>query len=148
MLFRSIRNAYDAEYLDQRYNRSKWNWLAYGQINVNLPADFKIEISGWYLTPFLEEFFEIKSIGGLSFGASKSFWNDRARLSLSINDILYTQPTTVLVDFDAVLVNFYERFDSRNARLTFSYRFGNTELKSARRRSTGSENESSRVKVE
>ncbi|MCB0531358.1 MAG: TonB-dependent receptor [Saprospiraceae bacterium] len=143
-----IRNAYDAEYLDQRYNRSKWNWLAYGQINVNLPADFKIEISGWYLTPFLEEFFEIKSIGGLSFGASKSFWNDRARLSLSINDILYTQPTTVLVDFDAVLVNFYERFDSRNARLTFSYRFGNTELKSARRRSTGSENESSRVKVE
>lgn len=143
-----IQNSYDAEYLDVRYNRSKWNWLAYGQINVNLPADFKLEISGWYLTPFLEEFFEIQSIGGLSFGASKTFWNDRGRLSLSINDILYTQPTTVLVDFDDVLVNFYERFDSRNARLTFSYRFGNTELKSARRRSTGSENESSRVKVE
>jgi len=34
------------------------------------------------------------------------------------------------------------------ARLTFSYRFGNTELKNARRRNTGSENESSRVKVE
>jgi len=47
-----------------------------------------------------------------------------------------------------VLLNFSQRNDSRNARLTFSYRFGNTELKNARRRNTGSENESSRVKVE
>ncbi len=143
-----IRNAYDAEYLDERYNRAKWNWLAYAQINVKLPADIKLEVSGWYMTNFLEEFFDIGAMGGLDLGLSKTFWNERGRLSLSLNDLLYTEKTRVHIDYADVLVNFFERNDSRNARLTFSYRFGNTELKGARRRSTGSENESARVKVD
>ncbi len=68
-----IYNAYDAEYLDTRFNRSRWNWLAYWQINVNLPAEFKVEIGGWYMTKFLEEFFDIGSMGGLNFGVAKTF---------------------------------------------------------------------------
>ena len=143
-----IYNAYDAEYLDTRYNRSRWNWLAYWQVNVNLPANFKVELGGWYMTKFLEEFFDITSMGGLNVGISKTFRDQRGRLSLSVNDILYTQNSNVHIDYADVLVNFFQRNDSRNARLTFSYRFGNTELKNARRRNTGSENESSRVKVE
>lgn len=143
-----IYNGYDAEYLDTRFNRSRWNWLAYWQINVNLPAEFKVEIGGWYMTKFLEEFFDIGSMGGLNFGVSKTFWDKRGRLSLSVSDVLYTQISRIHIDYADVLVNFNQRNDSRNARLTFSYRFGNTELKNARRRNTGSENESSRVKVE
>ena len=143
-----IHNAYDAEYLDERFERSKWNWLAYFQINVNLPAEFKLEFGGWYMTKFLEEFFDIGSMGGLNFGASKTFWKGRGRLSLSLNDLLYSQISNVRVDYSNILVNFRQRDDSRNARLTFSYRFGNTELKSARRRDIGSDSETSRVKVE
>lgn len=143
-----IHNAYNAEYLDLNYNRGKWNWLAYWQINANLPADFKVEIGGWYMTKFLEEFFDIGAMGGLNIGISKTFWDKRGRLSLSVNDVLYTQQSRVRVDYANVLVNFFERDDSRNARLTFSYRFGNTELKNARRRSTSSEEATSRVKVE
>ncbi|MBV6441683.1 MAG: TonB-dependent receptor [Haliscomenobacteraceae bacterium CHB4] len=143
-----ILNAYDAEYLDTRYERSKWNWLAYAQVNVNLPAEFKVELGGWYMTPFLEEFFDIGAMGGLNFGASKTFWNKRGRLSLSFNDILYTQQSNVHIDFSDIVVNFLQHNDSRNMRLTFSYRFGNTELKNARRRDTSSETETSRVKVE
>ena len=122
--------------------------MAYAQINVNLPADFKIEIGGWYMTEFLEEFFDIGAMGGLNLGVSKTFWDKRGRISLSLNDLLYTQYSNVHVDYADVLVNFLQRDDSRNARLTFSYRFGNTELKSARRRDTSSESETSRVKVE
>ncbi|MBK9338967.1 MAG: TonB-dependent receptor family protein [Lewinellaceae bacterium] len=143
-----IHNAYNAEYLGQTYDRGKWNWLAYWQINATLPADFKLELGGWYMTKFLEEFFDIGAMGGLNFGVSKTFWDKRGRLSLSVNDILYTERSNVRVDYADVIVDFRERDDSRNARLTFSYRFGNTELKNSRRRSTGSENESSRVKVE
>jgi outer membrane receptor protein involved in Fe transport len=131
-----IHNAYNAEYLDQTYDRGKWNWLAYWQINANLPADFKLELGGWYMTKFLEEFFDIGAMGGLNFGVSKTFWDSRGRLSLSFNDILYTQRSNVRVDYADVVVDFRERDDSRNARLTFSYRFGNTELKNSRRRST------------
>lgn len=143
-----ILNSYNAEYLGERFERSKWNWLAYAQVNVNLPADFKIEIGGWYMTKFLEEFFDIGAMGGMNLGISKSFWDKRGRISLSINDLFYTQFSNVHVDYADVLVDFLQRDDSRNARITFSYRFGNTELKSARRRETGSDSETSRVKVE
>ncbi len=143
-----ILNTYDAEYLGSRFERSKWNWLAYWQVNVNLPADFKIEVGGWYMTKFLEEFFDIGAMGGLNIGASKTFWNKRGRLSLSLNDIFYTQFSNVYVNYSNIELDFLQRNDTRTARLSFSYRFGNTDLKSARRRDTSSESESSRVKVE
>ena len=143
-----IYNGYNADYEGVRYDRSRWNWLAYWQVNVNLPAEFKVELGGWYMTRFLEEFFDINAMGGMNLGVSKTFWDKRGRLSLSVNDLLYSQKQHLQVDFSNVLVDFSQRNDSRNVRLSFSYRFGNTELKSARRRSTGSDDESSRVKVE
>jgi hypothetical protein len=143
-----IHNAYNAEYLDERYQRSKWNWLAYAQVNVNLPADFKIEFGGWYMTKFLEEFFDIGAMGGLNAGISKTVMDKRGRITLSFSDILYSQKQDVHIDYSNIVVNFLQRNETRNARLTFSYRFGNTELKGARRRDTSSDTETSRVKVE
>lgn len=143
-----ILNSYDAAYLGSTFQKSKWNWLAYWQVNVNLPADFKVEFGGWYMTKFLEEFFDIGAMGGVNLGISKSFWDNRGRLSLSLNDLFYTQFSDVYVNYENIELNFLQRNDTRNARLTFSYRFGNTELKAARRRDTGSDTETSRVKIE
>lgn len=143
-----ILNSYDAAYLGSTFQKSKWNWLAYWQVNVNLPADFKVEFGGWYMTKFLEEFFDIGAMGGVNLGVSKSFWDNRGRLSLSLNDLFYTQFSDVYVNYENIELNFLQRNDTRNARLTFSYRFGNTELKAARRRDTGSDTETSRVKIE
>ena len=143
-----IRNAYNAEYLDERFQRSKWNWLAYWQVNVSLPAQFKVELGGWYMTEFLEEFFDIGAMGGVNLGVSKTLLDKRGRISLSFSDILYSQNQNVHIDYSNILVDFRQRNDTRNVRLSFSYRFGNTELKGARRRDTSSETETSRVKVE
>lgn len=143
-----IRNAYNAEYLGTKFNQAKWNWLAYFQVNANLPAGLKLELNGWYITRFLNEFFTIEPLGSIDAGISKSFWNDRARISLSANDIFYTEKSHVTVDFADIIVDFREREDSRNFRLTFSYQFGNTKVKSSRRRELGVESETSRVKVE
>jgi outer membrane receptor protein involved in Fe transport len=143
-----ILNQYDADYLGERYTRSKWNWLAYAQVNVHLPANFKVELGGWYMTNFLEEFFEIGAMGGFNAGISTSFWDQRAKLTLSASDLLYTQRSRVTVDFADVLVLFNQRNETRNVRLTFSYQFGNTKVKATRKRALSSETETSRVKVE
>lgn len=47
-----------------------------------------------------------------------------------------------------IKVDYFSREYSRNARLTFSYQFGNTKVKNARERRTGSESETARVKVQ
>ena len=39
----AIYNAYNAEYLGNPYDASRWHWLAYWQINASLPLDLKLE---------------------------------------------------------------------------------------------------------
>jgi outer membrane receptor protein involved in Fe transport len=144
----AIYNAYNANYQGFNYDASRWHWLAYWGVTAKLPADIKVEINGYYLTKFLNEFLVIGSMGGLNIAASKTFWDKRGRLSLNVNDILYTERTNAVIDIQGIKVDFSQRQYSRNARLTFSYQFGNTKVKNVRSRRTGSESETSRVKVE
>ncbi len=144
----AIYNAYNADYQGTIYKASRWHWLAYTGLNMKLPQDIKVEINGWYMTKFLEEFLTIGQLAGISIGASKTFWDKRGRIAINVNDILYSQNSKAKIDFRDVAVNFEQRNDSRNARVTFSYTFGNTKVKNTRRRSTASESEAARIKVE
>jgi Outer membrane protein beta-barrel family/Carboxypeptidase regulatory-like domain len=144
----AVYNAYNADYQGFKYNATRWNWLAYWGITAKLPADIKVEINGFYMTKFLNEFFTIQPMGGLNIAASKTFWDKRGRLSLNFNDVFYSQKTDAIVDLQNIKVSFTQREYSRNARMTFSYTFGNTKVKNVRSRGTGSESETSRVKVE
>lgn len=143
----AIMNAYDADYAGEKYKASKWNWLAYFQLNASLPKDFKLEAGGFYLTKFLEEFLTIGNMGGVNMGISKGFAGGRGRIALNFNDIFYTNKTNAHIDFGNVRLDFQQRQFSRNLRLNLRYQFGNTKLKSDTHRSA-SETETSRVKVE
>lgn len=144
----AIYNRYNANYLGVDYKASRWHWLAYWQINASLPGDFKMEVGGFYMTKFLEEFLTIDNMAGVNIGVSKSFANKNGRVSLSWNDIFYSQNTDAVIDFNDIRVNFFQRQYSRNLRLSVSYTFGNTKVKNISGRTTASESESSRVKLE
>jgi outer membrane receptor protein involved in Fe transport len=144
----AIYNSYNASYQGQEYKASRWHWMAYWQINAKLPNEFKMELGGFYLTKFLEEFLTINNISGVNIGLSKTFADKKGRIALSFNDIFYKQNSNATIDFSDVRVNFYQRNFTRQLRLTASYQFGNTKMKNIGARSTASESESSRVKIE
>jgi hypothetical protein len=144
----AIYNAYNADYLGGKFNLSHWHWLGYFGVTATLPQSMKLEVNGFYLTKFLDEFFTINNFGGISLGLSKTFADKRGRIALNVNDIFYSQKQSATVDYQNILVGFTQRNDSRNVRLTFSYQFGNSKLKNARKRSTASESETSRIKVD
>ena len=100
------------------------------------------------MTKFLEEFLVIDKLGGANLGLSKTFFDGKARVAVSYNDIFYSQKTNALIAYQDVNVNFFQREYSRNLRLNFSYNFGNTKMKNAASRSSASESESSRVKID
>jgi hypothetical protein len=60
-------NHYKADYLGAAYNRSKWNWQAYWQVSYKPTPAWNFEVSGFYLTKFLNEFIEIGDLGSLNF---------------------------------------------------------------------------------
>ena len=111
-----------------------------------LPKKFSLELSGWYQSGFIEGQLAGKPMGAVSFGIQKKMMQDKATLKLNVNDVFWTQKfrgNFVFNDIDVQIVN---RWESRVARVTFTYRFGNNKIKAARQRQTGLDDEKGRVK--
>jgi outer membrane receptor protein involved in Fe transport len=143
----AIYNHYKADYLGATFDRGKWNWLAYWQVAYKPTEDWNFEISGFYMTKFLEEFITIDRISALNFGINRTFWNKKARITLNINDIFYSQKTNALIQYQEINVKFRQLEETRNIRLAFRYSFGNQKLKAVRNRTTASDAEENRVKT-
>ena len=141
-----IYNRYKADYLGGTYEQNKWNWLAYWQLAFKATNTLNFEVSGYYMTKFLNEFITIDNLGSLNLAIQKTFWDRKGKLSLNANDLLFSDNVAGALKYREIDVNFRQYYESRNIRLTFSYSFGNQKLAAARTRKTASEDEASRVK--
>jgi len=81
------------------------------------------------------------STTSLSFG--KKIFQGKGSLNLNINDIFYTGVTRSEANYGNIVYDLKSKYDSRNIRLNFSYRFGNSKIET-RKRSVGSEEEQRR----
>ncbi len=120
---------------------------AYMQHNFTLPLDMNIEVSGWYNSPSIwGGTFKMKQMWAMDAGVQKRFLKGKANLKLSVSDIFYSQKWTGTSNFGDLYMNISGRGDSRRFRVSLSYRFGNEQVKGARNRNTGLEDEKNRIK--
>ena len=123
-----------------------FTYSTYQQHTFTLPGGFTGEISGWYSGPGVwGGVFEYESSYSLNLGLQKKFFNDLMNVKLSANDITYQTGWDGFSNFDGLLGTGSGNWDSRRVNISMSYNFGNSNVKS-RRRSTGIEDESKRVK--
>lgn len=85
-------------------------------------------------------------LGSLNFALQKSILNKKGKLSLNVNDIFFSDNVLGIIQYREIDLHFKQYYESRNARISFSYSFGNQKLKAARNRQTASEDEAGRVK--
>lgn len=143
----AIFNHYKANYLGGTYNGKQWNWLAYWQVAYKPIKTWMVEVSGYYISKFLSEFFTIKGQGALNFAVQKTIADNRGKFSLNFNDVLFSEKSRGSILYQDINVKFRQWEDSRNVRLSFSWSFGNQKLNAARSRKTASDEESNRVKT-
>jgi hypothetical protein len=141
-----IMNRYAVDYLGSTYNRTKWNWLGYIQISFKLSNTLSAEVYGYYMTPFVREFMDIQKSSTVNIGVQKTFWDKKGKLSLNINDLLYQNPILAHLDYQGIQFDYQQRNDSRNIRLTFSYKLGSKQVKQRKDKTSASESEQNRVK--
>lgn len=117
----------------------------YGQNTFILPKGFKMELSGWYNAPALWGNWVTNSQYDVSVGLAKSFRNDNATVKINVSDLFYTNGWGGESQFGSLFMRGGGQWESRQVRLNFSYLFGNKQVKGARKRSTGLEDEQKRI---
>ncbi|MBC7867419.1 MAG: outer membrane beta-barrel protein, partial [Gloeobacteraceae cyanobacterium ES-bin-316] len=143
----AIFNHYEASYLGSTYNGKRWNWLAYWQVAYKPIKTYTLEVSGYYISKFLSEFFTLKDQGALNLAVQKTIADNRGKLSLNFNDVFFSEKTRGSVLYQDINVKFRQWEETRNVRLSFTWSFGNQKLNASRSRKTASEEESKRVKT-
>lgn len=119
----------------------------YMQNSFRLKKGYTAEVSGFVATPSIHEgTLKSKWMGNLDVGIQKQIWQGKGNIKLSVSDVLNTMRWAGSSNFAGQSIDASFKWESRQLKLNFSYRFGKTTVKGARQRSTGVEDESKRVK--
>jgi hypothetical protein len=138
-------NHYKAPYLGGVYNIEVVAYNAYMGNNFTLGKGFSAELAGWYNSAGLYGFFKSQPMGAFSLGVQKAILNKKGNIKLNINDPLWLNRFRGSTNYEGINFKIQSRWESRVARLTFTYNFGNQNVKAARQRSTSTEAERNRV---
>ncbi len=104
------------------------------------------EVSGWYRSKGAEGLLIANPMGAVNSALSKQVFKKKGTFKLGVRDIFNTQQFSGYAKYSDVNVNVAGRRDSRQFNLSFTYRFGKTNIPSARRKSGGADDEQNRVK--
>lgn len=113
--------------------------------SFTLPKGYTAELSGFWNSPTQYNLLQARAQGQISMGLAKSFWNKKGSLRLNINDVFFLNRFEGTVKYQDLNFRVLSRWESRQARVSFTYRFGNQNVKAARQRSTSTEDLRSRA---
>jgi len=121
----------------------------YVQQSIKFGKGWIAEASGFYNSPaILQGTFKAKSLWSADGGVSKSILHGAATLKASVSDIFNTLHWSAVSNFAGQTVLVAGGYESRQLKLSFSYRFGSAQVKAARQRKTGAEDENKRVSTQ
>ncbi len=84
----------------------------------------KIEVSGFYWSPWLGNTTVFQHREGLSLAVKRSFFNKSLNVSIAANDVFFTEQFRQKADFQNQKWSLYEANDSRRLNVSLSYNFG------------------------
>jgi hypothetical protein len=111
----------------------------------NLPWGITMELNQNYRSGLVYGLFEIAPQFGTDIGFSKNILQGKGNVRIGLDDIFYTRYQTVQIRQDDINLDVFQRNDTRRVKLSMRYNFGNNKVKQARRRSTATESETSRI---
>jgi iron complex outermembrane recepter protein len=121
----------------------------YSQQTFSLPKGWNLELSGWYNAPSLwGGTFRMESMWSIDAGIQQKLFRQKINMKISVSDIFRSNQWRGTSTFGVLDMTVGGAFDSRRLRLNLSYNFGNNQVKGARRRNTGIEDEQQRIKQE
>jgi hypothetical protein len=145
--FTGTYNHYKTYYLDALLDIEQFSWNTFVNNQFTLPNGWSAEVSGWYTSKNVYGLFVAKPMGMLNAGIQKKILDKRGTIRLNANDIFWTNKFNATTNFKDMNFSVRSLWPSRQIRVTFTYRFGNQNMKGARQRNTGADELQQRVKT-
>lgn len=130
----------------QALNTGKTSFQFKSQQSFIIMDGLTAELFGNYESPLDYGTLSLKSRYSVDAGISKALLKKKATLKLALSDVFNTNETNLESAYPGLKYTLYQKNESQIGRISFSYRFGKNEIKPARRRSTGTEDEQGRMK--
>ncbi|MBU1820947.1 MAG: outer membrane beta-barrel family protein, partial [Bacteroidetes bacterium] len=112
---------------------------------IKLPKEWSAEVSGWYNSKTVYGFFVAQPQGMINLGVQKNILEKKGTLRLNVSDIFWMNKFRGSTQYKDMNFTVRSTWPSRQVRLTFTYRFGNQNVKGARQRNTGADDLQRRV---
>lgn len=135
---------YNTMYQEANYDLKAFSWNASLNNTFTIGKGWTAELSGWYNSPSVYDLFRARSMGMINAGVQKTMLDKKATLRLNVNDIFAMNSFRGETKFQDIDLTVRSTWPSRQARITFTYRFGNQHVK-VRNRNTGSTDLQQRV---
>jgi hypothetical protein len=129
----------------QPFHSSKFSWSANTDQTLTLPKSFKVQLSASYYSASISGLARTLPGSQIDAGISKTFMNKKATVSFKVRDIFFGNRYRSILQYNNVNTTWNNEWESRRFTLGFSFQFGNTKLKTARARQTGSTTEEGRM---
>ena len=113
---------------------------------VSLPDKWNIEVSGYYTSPSIwGSTFLNGRYWGTNVGVSRKVIKDRGSLVVILTDPFNSQRWRGISECGGLYMDASGGYESRQLRLNFTYNFGSRQVKAARQRKAGSDDENKRI---
>ncbi|WP_423737953.1 TonB-dependent receptor domain-containing protein [Chitinophaga caseinilytica] len=141
-------NRFQTEVKGEVLDRSSGGFFGQTQHTFTLGKGYTTEAIFWYNSRQVagEGLFEMEPMYALNLGFQKQILKKKGTIKLNVQDVFQTQRFRGNYHVTNRDIALKTGWDSRQVRLNFSYRFGNSNVKEARNRKTGLEDELNRVK--
>ncbi|HVI43871.1 MAG TPA: outer membrane beta-barrel protein [Chitinophaga sp.] len=141
-IYTQFKGALNSSILDDNI----FTFNAFANNTFSFPNDWSAELSAYYNGPWLQGIMRWKDLWSMDIGVQKKILRGNGAVKLGMTDIFNTNVDRVLINYSGAYSTGRFKGETRQLRLTFDYRFGNSNVKKARGRTTAADAESKRLK--
>ncbi|OQP66932.1 TonB-dependent receptor [Niastella vici] len=132
--------------VDRKVDLDVFAFTFYAQQTIRLGKGWTNEFSGFYASPSIwQGTIKSSKMWSVDGGFSKTILKGSGTFKASVSDIFHTMKWRGTSNFAGQSLVASGNFESRQLKLNFTYRFGNSQVKAARQRKTGTEEENKRA---
>jgi hypothetical protein len=118
----------------------------YAQQTFRFGKGWTGELSGFYTAPSIwQGTFKSIGMGGLDGGLSKNVLKNKGTVKIAVSDMFKTMKWKGTSEYANQYTRANGNWESRQFKINFTYRFGSSQVKAARQRNTGLEDENKRA---